>query len=182
MEKGRRLLGILIIILSIVSLITWEKWGKFKLISDTILVVQENVQPGTLIEEKMLTEKKMQIDESDCIKETDKYKIIGKEATGFIHKGVPLFEEYFSDSESDPSYENDRFLITVEDSWMLGMPSGIKRGDEVILLHGKNVVISAKVSQVGTDGKSFGIIVNTADAMKLSELVYQGEKLVAAYN
>lgn len=181
MERGKRLIGVLIIILSIISLITWEKWGKFKLISDTVLVLEKNVPAGTLIEEKMLAEKKMQIDENDYIRSDEKSNIVGKEASGFIHKGVPLFVEYFADSESDPSIVNNRVLITVEESWMLGMPAGIKRGDEVILMHGSDVAVKAKVSQVSTDGKSFGIIVNKDQAGIISELVYQGEKLVAAY-
>lgn len=181
LERGKRLLGLLIIVVSIVSLISWEKWGRDRFLNESILVLRENVPAGTLIEDSMLEEKPMGSTETGYIEVDEKWKIVGMESAGFIHKGMPLYMEYFCDAFSDASEKNNRIEVTVEDSWLFGMPRGIKRGDQVFFYHGKENVLSAHVSRVAEDGKSFGVIVQKDLVPILAELVYEGEKLVVSY-
>ena len=92
MEKGKKIIGIVLILVSIAALFTW---GKNRFLYEDVLAFSQNVEKGTVITEDMISTVKMDIGEEDQLKSADKKSIIGREAAFFIHKGAPLFREYF---------------------------------------------------------------------------------------
>lgn len=116
-SRSKQIIGLFLIIVSILGLVFWEKWGKNEFLYDDVLVLRENVERGTLISENMLTVKKMNIEENYIPYEAMEM-VIGKQATGFIHKGVPLFEEYVQDPNLSPNEKRETYMLAVPQEWI----------------------------------------------------------------
>ena len=65
MDRGKRIIGVVVVIVSVFTLIAWEKWGKDRFLYDEILVLNKNVEKGTVITEEMLSEKRIGGTEKD---------------------------------------------------------------------------------------------------------------------
>ena len=76
MEKGKKIIGIVLILVSIAALFTWEKWGKNRFLYEDVLAFSQNVEKGTVITEDMISTVKMDIGEEDQLKSADKKSII----------------------------------------------------------------------------------------------------------
>ena len=63
MEKGKKIIGIVLILVSIAALFTWEKWGKNRFLYEDVLAFSQNVEKGTVITEDMISTVKMDIGE-----------------------------------------------------------------------------------------------------------------------
>ena len=59
MGKGKKVIGILLILISIAALFTWEKWGKNRFLYEDVLVFTQNIEKGTVITEEMIDTVKM---------------------------------------------------------------------------------------------------------------------------
>ena len=68
MEKGKKIIGIVLILVSIAALFTWEKWGKNRFLYEDVLAFSQNVEKGTVITEDMISTVKMDIGEEDQLK------------------------------------------------------------------------------------------------------------------
>lgn len=89
MERGKQIIGMLLILVSIGALVTWEKWGKNRFLYDEVLVLNQNVEKGTVITEAMLEKKHMDVSERDCIKAEELQTAIGREAAFLFTKMCP---------------------------------------------------------------------------------------------
>ena len=49
LDKGKRFIGILLILVSVGALFTWEKWGKNRFLYDEVLILRQSVEKGTVI-------------------------------------------------------------------------------------------------------------------------------------
>ena len=63
MDRGKKIIGIVLIAASISALIAWEKWGKTQLLYDEVLVCRENISRGTVMREDMFETVKMDVRE-----------------------------------------------------------------------------------------------------------------------
>ena len=122
MDRGKRIIGVVVVIVSVFTLIAWEKWGKDRFLYDEILVLNKNVEKGTVITEEMLSEKRIGGTEKDCLSADDREYVIGQEAAFFVHKGVPLFREYFQQSSLSADEERGQYLLSVPADWLTCMP------------------------------------------------------------
>ena len=179
MRKFKPIIGILLIVVSISGLIVWEKWGKDKLLYDEVLVLRENVEEGTVITESMLTAKKMSIDE-DYISFDERKTVLGKETAVFIHKGVPLFSEYFRFPLLSPSVERGDYVLALPQESILSMPESLSRGDRLFLFYKTELLTSVYVSKVELD-EGVEVIVKQNQAMQISKVLSAGGRLVLAY-
>lgn len=172
----------MLILVSIAALLTWEKWGKNRFLYEEVLVLSQNVEKGTIITEEMVTTQNLDIDEDDHLKKKDQKKIIGREAAFFVHKGTPLFKEYFADPGLSADKEQDRYILSIPADWLLSAPSSIRRGDRAYFYIGGRFVTSALLSFADEEGKKYEIVVSARQAEALSKLAGRGDKLVMTYN
>ncbi|MBR3756217.1 MAG: hypothetical protein IKK48_03815 [Firmicutes bacterium] len=179
MTRGKRILGLLLICLSIFGIVGWEQWGKEQFLYDEVLVLRENVKKGTVITEAMVDVKAMDIDEP-CLEFSEKEKIIGLQAGGFVHKGAPLFVEYFQEPYLAPDKIKNRYGMCLPTEWIASKPSALSRGDKVFLFFGERLVTSADVAEVTRDG-AVEIIIGKEQAADICQVTVDGGKLALVY-
>lgn len=179
MARGKRILGLLLICISLLGLIGWENWGKDYFLYDEVLVLRENVEKGTLITDNMVDVKVMEKDEP-CFVFSDKEKVIGMQAAAFIHKGVPLFAEYFQEPGLAPDERKKLYGMCLPTEWIASKPEALSRGDRVFLFFGKKMITSAEVSAIGKEG-SVEIVVEKQQAAEICQVTEAGGRLALIY-
>ena len=182
MEKGKKIIGIVLILVSIAALFTWEKWGKNKFLYEDVLVFTQNIDKGTVITEDMISSKKMDVSEADQLKSTDKKQIIGREAAFFVHKGTPLFKEYFIEEGLTADETQDRYILSVPTDWLLSAPKTLGRGDRAYFYFNGKFVTSALISFVEEERKSYEVVVSSKQAEALCKIASRGDEMVITYN
>lgn len=182
MERGRRIIGILLILVSIGALVTWEKWGKNRFLYDEILVLNRNVEKGTVITEDMLETRHVDVSEKDCIKAEELQTALGREAAFFIHKNVPLFTDYFMQEGLTPDKSRGRYVLTIPSGWLAAVPMFLSKGDQAYFYCGGKLVTSALTSAVDPENGRIDVVVSDKQAAELSSLAVEGQKLVIIYN
>lgn len=181
MNGSKKFIGVFLIFISIILLFVWEKWGKEQLSVDSILTLQENLPRGTIIEENMLTATKVDTRQGDCLKPDDMKKIIGKETVCFVHKGVPLFNEYFLKESLSPSKEGGESILSLSTHWIDSVPETLKKGDDIYLYGRNRKIASSKVTHIG-DEKNIEIIADEKAIQEVTDWVSQGNRIVVTYN
>ncbi len=179
MERSKRVIGLFLIIVSLIGLAAWEKWGKNEFYYDDAVVLRDNVERGTVITASMLTAKKMNLDE-DYLTYEERDKIIGRQASGFVRRGVPLFEEYFVEPNLSPDGRTGSFALALPEEWILAKPETLSRGDKVFFFHGESCITSAYVSLVSKVG-TVEVIVTREQAADLSSIIATGGKFMLIY-
>lgn len=181
MEKGKKIIGIVLILVSIAALFTWEKWGKNRFLYEDVLAFSQNVEKGTVITEDMISTVKMDIGEEDQLKSADKKSIIGREAAFFIHKGAPLFREYFVEEGLTADEKRDRYILSIPADWLLSAPKTMTRGDRAYFYSDGKFVTSAILSYAEEEGKSYEVVVSASQAETLSKIASRGDEIVITY-
>lgn len=177
--RGKRVFGLILICISILGIVGWEQWGKDYFLYDEVLVLRENVKKGTMITEEMLDVKTMEMDEP-CLVFSEKEKVIGMQAAAFLHKGVPLFAEYFQHPDLTPDETRNRYGMCLPTEWIASMPTALSRGDKVFLFFGKRLVTEADVTEVTKEG-AVEIIVGKEQAAEICQVTEDGGKLALIY-
>ena len=179
MTKRKQIFGLLLICISILGIVGWESWGKERFLYDEVLVLRENVEKGTVITETMVDAKIMEKDEP-CLSFSEKETIIGKQAGGFIHKGVPLFTANFEEPGLVPDQTKNLYGMCLPSAWIASKPAALSRGDKVFLFFGKKLVTEADVVEVSKDG-SVEIIVGKEEAAAICQVTESGGHLALIY-
>lgn len=182
MKKGKKVIGIALILFSITALIFWEKWGKTYLLYDEVLVLTSDVKRGTVITENIIEERKMDITEKDCLRKKDANTIIGKETVQYIHKGTPLFSPYFDQRGLVATADKDKYVISLPENWLMSVPYSVQRGDKLYLYSGGKLVTWARVSSFNREEKELEIIVFNEQAETINQIIERGNKFIATYN
>lgn len=175
----KRILGLLLIGISVMGMIGWENWGKEKILYDEVLVLRENVKKGTVITEDMVDAKTMEMDEP-CLKFSEKEKIIGMQTTAYVHKGVPLFSAHFGVPDLIPDETKNRYGMSIPADWIASKPEALSRGDKVFLFFGKSLVTEADVTAVTKNG-DVEIIVSKDQAASICQVTADGGRLALIY-
>lgn len=182
MDRGKKVIGIALIILSITALISWEKWGKSRFLFDEIIVLKTNVTKGTVITEKILETKKVETVERGCLKKESMSNLIGKEAAQYIHKGVPLFKPYFDQKGLAVTEDNNQYVIALPLSWVVSMPVTLNRGNRVYLYAAGKLVTTALVSFFDQAEQGLEIVISSEQAEAISRTIERGDKFIVTYN
>lgn len=182
MSKGKRRLGVLIVLLGVLALAVWEMRGKTASLSGEILVMNKNVPKGVTVTETMLKPLRAETGENDCLKPAQKREILGKETAGFVHKGVPLFREYFRDQASRPKGEEGEYILSLPVHWVDSSPGTLTKGDRIYIYGGSAFIASSRVAYTGGEKKDIEIIVKDEEIKKITAAIQHGDKLVIAGN
>ncbi|MGN0711690.1 MAG: hypothetical protein ACI4LO_08005 [Anaerovoracaceae bacterium] len=121
--------GIVLIILSMLLFISWEKYGREALTYDSVIVFKQDVQKGTIVTKKQLGI--MRIEKNSMIEGAiqDPELIIGKRTNSFIPRAAQLCAEYFTNPELVTGEGKNVFSIPMD--WIYAFPQTLRRGDRV---------------------------------------------------
>lgn len=182
MERGKQVIGLLLILVSIGALVTWEKWGKNRFLYDEVLVLNQNVEKGTVITEAMVEKRHMDVSERDCIGAEELQAVVGREAAFFVHKNVPLFPAYFAPAGLTPDASRDRYVLSVPSGWLAAAPRSLSKGDRAYFYCGGKEITSALTVSTDLENGCIEVMVSSRQAAALSSLTEAGQKLVVIYN
>lgn len=169
----------LFIVLALCSMFVWEKWGKSQLLYEEIPVLSINVERGTLIKESMVKFVRLNCSE-DCIKKDDYKQVIGREAKGFVHKGVPLFKEYFVSQKKAVDSDKNLFAIALPDKLLVNRFGSSRNNDKAYIFSGKTLLTTCYISNINKDEGTIELIASKEGIEAISGAISEGNHLVIA--
>lgn len=175
----RKALGIVFIVLAIISMVVWEKWGKSQLLYDEIPVLSINVERGTVIKDSMIKFVRLNCSE-ECIKKQGYKDIVGKEANSFIHKGVPLFKEYFVSRERAVNSEKNLFAIAIPEKLIINKWGNSKNNDKAYIFSGNKEITKCSISNIDSEAGIIELISSKEGIKAISGAIAEGNHLVIA--
>ncbi|MDD4566037.1 MAG: SAF domain-containing protein [Eubacteriales bacterium] len=129
--KRKGLIGILLIILTIAGIYTWENYGRQELTYTDVIVFKEDIGDRKIVTRDMLGLLKL---ERKTLPEgviTEPGKIIGKETLTFLPSKIPLSEKFFADPELTSG--NGKYVFKIPEKWVYSFPQTLRRGDEIYI-------------------------------------------------
>lgn len=145
---NRKLIGFAIIVFSLVSMGTWEFWGREHLYYETILVLKEPLEAHRIVGEEDLETKKVELPSKNALKLKDKQKLIGMETAQYVADDTELREEYFCQSKYQVGEDTGKGTLAISHDWLLSYPQSLMRGDNIALYNGNTKVGECIVSHV----------------------------------
>lgn len=140
MKRFRTLLGILLIILSILSLLWWENMGREELLMESVMVAINNIEKGNVINEKNFIEIK-NITESTipgAITPQNFNKINGLVAKQYIPKLAQVTTSMFT--EKNKILLDGYSIFPIKNKWIDSRSSSLRKGDEIDIYDEKGEV------------------------------------------
>ncbi|MFQ9892016.1 MAG: SAF domain-containing protein [Emergencia sp.] len=182
LDRGKKAVGLLLIVVSITALVTWEKWGKTRFLYDSVLVLNQDLAGGITVEEEMLEEVKMDIRIGGWIRPEEKNQIIGRQTAFFVRKGLPLFPEYFHREKLQADQREGTGILFIPSVWISSVPETIQRGNRAVFYREGRRITSAYVTSVSEEGSGFEVVVTEQQAKMLAEIADGGGTFVVTYD
>lgn len=138
-------IGVLLIIIALISIFYWEKYGRQKFLSAECIVFRQDIEKNTVITKEML--QVIRCDKELLIKNIvdESEEIIGREAKHFIPKNTQLDKRYFEEQEL--VLDEGEFIFKVPKEWIKTLPNTLRRKDVVYFYPVAN--IEANQSDIG---------------------------------
>ncbi len=130
-ERIKRVIGIILLILSIISIYIWEGWGRDNFTTTEIVVLKDDIPAHTIISENMLRIQHIDIDNLIHKPILDKNQIIGKMSKSYIAGNSPLSQYYFEQSDLIP--KDGEYIFQMPKTWIKSCPSTLRRSDDAYL-------------------------------------------------
>ncbi len=130
-ERFKRIIGLVLLVVSIAGIYSWESWGRYRVTTVQIVVPREDIPAHTLIMEDMLIYARRDVQQVIDAPIKDKNSIIGKMSKGFIAAKSPLSEYYFDDVDLIP--KEGEYIFQLPKSWIKSCPSTLRRSDDAYL-------------------------------------------------
>ncbi len=119
------------IILLLMLFVIWEFWGRSYLLQDTLLVLKNDLRKGTVIQEDMLEEVKLENAPEGVLVENELEYIVGKKTLQYIHAGIPLFESDFIEANLAATELTKMNIFSMPMNWLDSYPQTLRKGDNV---------------------------------------------------
>lgn len=148
MNKYKKVIGVVLILASIASMYTWERWGRDKYLYNEVLVYADDIDETEIITEGMLATKKVNYLPSSALTPKDINKIIGQAARSFLNKGSYVFTNQVEVAELSVDVNKDSYIMSLPKEWLGNCPTSIERGDDVYFYSNGELITKAKVSHV----------------------------------
>lgn len=151
------ILGILLMIIGFAAVILWESFGKEAFLYSEVVIVNTDVQKGTIIEESMLKVTKMDQNNviSGAIKKTS--NIAGLEAKQYLPQNTQVHESFFDTPGT--VLGSDQYIFKVPSEWIIAVPSSIRRKDTAIFY----AVDSSSTSSIALTSPDDGVSDSSED-------------------
>lgn len=196
----QKVIGMLLIVVSLGALGFWEFWGRENLSYAKVLVLSQDTARNTLIEKNMLEVRRMDEPEGPVLREEDAARLIGLETAQYVPAGTPLYGEYFQDPVLAVGGETGQYILSIPNQWLMSFPQTLRRGDEVSFYCEGKLVTSALVAYVRDSSNQevisdddarlqasapvslVEVVVTEEKALKLGKLGDEGKRFVLLYS
>ncbi|MGF6375191.1 hypothetical protein M2140_000225 [Clostridiales Family XIII bacterium PM5-7] len=182
LEKGKKIIGVVLIILSVTALFTWEKWGKNKFLYHEILVLNTSVEKGEQISESMIEVKNVEKGDKNTLTMKDINNVIGREAKQYIQEGAPLYQPYFVQQEVAGENRGDHQVFALPSQLLISMPRTLSQGNEIWLYVNGKSILSAMVSHVDEMENQVEILLTKKQVETVGKAIERGDKFLVTYH
>lgn len=148
----RRIIGLTIVSVTLVSIAVWEFWGRENIAYQSVLVLAEDTGANAVISEEMLEVKRLEAPSEDALRPEDAEKIMGMETSQFVAKNTELRKEYFRISAFATGGDTKRAVMSLPSEWLLSLPQSLRRGDRITVYNKKMMILEAVVAHVRDSG------------------------------
>ncbi len=145
---NKRLIGFVIIIISLISMGVWEFWGREYFSYQNILVLKESLNAGVIVSEDSFEIKRVESPGKEALKPASKNELIGMETGQYVAGGTELRREYFIPTQYQIGGDTGRGIMAISTDWLLSYPQTLMRGDVVALYQGKTKLGECIVAHV----------------------------------
>jgi len=182
-ERIKRIIGIILVALSLGAISFWELGGRESITYDSVAVLRNSVSKDEVITESMIKERKVEKANEGSILFSEKDKIVGLVSSQFIPKGAELYMEYFSESKFKVGEGTGNYILSVPESWVVSYPQTISRGDTALIYAGSELITEVIVAHV-RDGSNQEVIYDeerkqSTGTVSLIEVIVDFEKAKA---
>jgi len=123
-------IGIIIIFIMLGIVWFWESNGRELYFYKEVVVLNQDIQSGTIIKEDMLQFQKVEEDKIISQAILTKEEIINLEAKNYIPKGLQLHPQFF-ESQELIKYKG-AYIVRIPNEWLYSIPNTIRRKDSVV--------------------------------------------------
>ena len=196
----KRVIGLVLIFVSLGALGFWEFWGRVNLTYEKILVFNQDVAQYSTVEEHMLEVKLVEDVSEEALRPEDLSGILQMETLQYIPAETPLYEAFFQDPALSVGGDTGKYILSIPNQWLMSYPQTLRRGDEVIFYCDGRFVTTAIVAyardssnqEVVSDDDArlkasasvslVEVIVDEGRALKLGKLADEGKRFVLLYS
>ncbi len=170
------LIGIIIIILMLGIVWFWETNGRELYFYKDIVVLNQDIQRGTIINEDMLVYEKLEADNIIDEVVLTKDILIGLETKHFIPKGAQLHLKYFEDQEIIMS--ENTYIVRIPNEWLYSIPNTLRRKDNIafyqVTIRNENFLIkeNQNISTYETDSNENIKIIDDKNPILETKVAY----------
>ena len=194
---NKKVIGLIVVALAIVSMGIWEFWGREAATTEEILVLEEPLPANRVLEPEDFKLKKVEGPSKHALKATDLEGLIGLKTGQFVPEETELRREFFVESDYLVGGDTGKAMMTLCMDWLVSFPQTMARGDKLCLYNGKEKVGDVVVAHVrdssnnevlytGRDrATSTGVILNievisdVASLITISEIAKLNKKFTA---
>ena len=195
----KKVVGIIMIALTLSVLILWETWGEEQFIYDEILTLKNDVYEGEEITSDMIKVIRVEKPNERVLRPKDIYSLCQMRSRNFIPKGEAIYWDFFQPNTLSYRPNTSLNVLSVPPSWLIDMPQSIKRGDKAIFYVDGSLILEATVIHVKTEDNEeikysdldrlnasgkierFEILASVIDIDILSNLAEEGKKFLVTY-
>lgn len=191
--------GILIMVISVVGILAWELFGREQLLFTEVLVLNQDVEPYTIVTQDMLAVKKVNQPNAKSYTAADVEKVVGMQTTQFIPVAAELQERFFEEPSLVADRTNGEYVYSLTASSLKAYPRSISKGDNVGIYCGEEMLFNTtvlglrdsngnEVTQADNRTIATGVIAsveiltNVEQAGTLSFLFANNESIAIVYN
>ncbi|MBS5335479.1 MAG: hypothetical protein UC708_07845 [Anaerovoracaceae bacterium] len=167
---NRRIVGFAMIAAALVTIVIWEFWGRENISYKPVLVLKDDKEPHTVVQEKDFELRKIESPSDKALTERDMEFLEGKETAQYVSEGTELRKEYFEPSKFATGKESKKGIISLPTEWLLSYPQTLRRGDEIHLYSGTVKLMEGVVVHV-KDGSGQEVFSLDSERMNNSSVI-----------
>ena len=177
MNKLRKTIGFLLIVVSLCAMYGWEKWGRNMYLYKEMAVLNLDAEKNTKITKEMIGSIKVNFIPSGALSTSEAVKIIGLSAKQLIHKNTPVFQDIFEEEELILNEKKGQFIMSIPNQWLKSYPQTLRRGDTAYFYVDGEFITSAVVAY-SKDGSNQEVVSEDKDRLSASSTVSLVEVVV----
>ena len=145
---NKKLIGFVIIMLSLFLMGVWEFWGRENMAYEEILVLKEPLGASSLLTEECFKTKKVDSPSREALKPKDVASLLGMETSQYVAENVELRRAYFVPARYQVGGDTGKGMMSISLDWLLSYPQTLSRGNTVALFKENTKVGECVVAHV----------------------------------
>ena len=137
---SKRVIGLVLILVSLLSMGIWEFWGRETMSYETIIVLKKPLDSNVVLVKEDFAEKKVESPSQNALRTKDLNWLVGMETAQYVAEATELRKEYFCQSEYRVGGDTNKGTMSLSTDWLLSFPQTLARGDRISLYSGKTKV------------------------------------------